>query len=295
MPGDRMSFSIVTPVCNGMKYLPRCVGSIHGQSLGDVEHIIVDGVSRDGTQEWLRAIAERKEYSGRLTWLSEPDDGMYDAINKGWALSHGDILGWLNCDEQYLPGVLESVAGWFERWPEVDLIYGDAIIVDQNGDALAARREVPLRHLYIRNTFLNAYTCTMFFRRRLWEAGWLRLDTRYRYAGDMDLILRLLEAGVRHLSTHRYHALFGAVGDNLSTHGGMKDEIRAIQKIHGGANSVIWRRSVQCLRQFERLARGQYTRRNVEYGICSDETGLFRKRQAFRLSGRFNIDSLGGL
>lgn len=251
----------------------------------------MDGGSTDGTVAWL-AGHERTGEEGAIKayhWTSEPDNGLYDAINKGWACAQGDILSWLNCDEQYLPGVLNDVADTFARFPDVDVVFGDAIIVDPSGTAMAMRREVPLRHFYIRNTFLNAYTCTMFFRRRLWDSGALRFDTRFRYAGDMDLILRLLESGVKQYHTHRTHALFTAGGNNLSLHGRMRQETECVCFEHGGFRTAWFRRLAQCLRQTERLVKGHYVPRTVDYDYAENEDGVLSHRRGVRLSGRFNI------
>jgi len=290
-----MNFSIVTPSYNCLSCLPRCVGSVRNQAYPDVEHIVMDGASSDGTVDWLAQQQADESVAGglgggnKLSWLSEPDSGMYDAIQKGWARSHGDVVAWLNCDEQYLPGILEDVAARFARFPEVDVIYGNAIIIDAYGKAIAARREVPLRHGYICNSFLNIYTCTMFFRRRLLDRGMLRFDDRFRYAGDMDLVLRLLEAGVKHQATRRYHALFTSSGNNLSLHERMGRETELIRCEHGGFRSAGVRRMVQGIRQMERFLRGHYFLQTVTYDYVENANGGLSHHQGVRLSGRFDM------
>ena len=290
-----MKISIVTPSCNCRSCLPRCVGSIRNQTYGDVEHIVVDGASSDGTVEWLVHHQASEDAacglgSGkRRTWMSEPDAGMYDAIQKGWARAQGDVLAWLNCDEQYVPGLLQDVAARFACYPDVDIIYGNAIIIDACGNAIAARREIPLRHGYICNSFLNIYTCTMFFRRRLLERGLLHFDERFRYAGDMDLVLRLLEAGVKHQGTHRYHALFTSSGNNLSLHERMGLETDLIQREHGGSRFAGVRRLFQGVRQAERFMKGYYFPQTVTYDYVENANGGVSHHQGVRLSGRFDM------
>lgn len=151
-----MKFSVITPTRNAIDKLKRCVGSVRGQTGVAIEHIIQDACSTDGTPDWLAAQPD-------VLARSEPDAGMYDAINRGWGRASGDIFSWLNSDEQYLPGTLEKVAGVFERNPDVDLIYGDALVVDATGNLLAARREIRLSRTYIANSFLNAFHAPRFF------------------------------------------------------------------------------------------------------------------------------------
>lgn len=140
---DIMKFSIVTPSLNDLPRLRLCVGSVRGQT-GEREHIVQDACSVDGTAQWLAAQPD-------INSVSEHDTGMYDAINRGWRRSQGDILSWLNSDEQYLPGTLATVASFFEAYPKVDFVYGHALVVDGDGALLAARREIRLSRTYIAN------------------------------------------------------------------------------------------------------------------------------------------------
>lgn len=124
--------SIVTPTLNQGRYLQACIDSVRNQTYGDIEHIIVDGGSTDDTVEILR----RNEGRYRMTWVSEPDNGMYDAINKGFRMATGEILAWLNSDDMYMPwGVelavrvmnakqIDWVSGVPGRWTEDGLFHG---------------------------------------------------------------------------------------------------------------------------------------------------------------------------
>ena len=103
--------SIVTPTFNSEEYLETCILSIRNQHYENLEHIIVDGGSTDSTLEIIR----KYELDYPLRWISEPDDGMYDAINKGFSMSSGDILAWLNSDDFYFPWTCEVVAGTFYK------------------------------------------------------------------------------------------------------------------------------------------------------------------------------------
>ena len=280
--GCNLRFSIVTPVYNGGDQLRRCVGSVRGQRDVSVQHLVQDGGSRDGTVEWLETQTD-------LEWNSAPDEGMYDAISRGWVRATGDILSWLNADEQYLPGTLANVARAFAADPGLDMVCGNVIVVDHDGNPLAARRELPLRSFYIRNTFLNVYSCTMFFRRSLYDLGRLRFDTTLRYAADMDLILSLLAGGisVRHYSD--YLALFGAHVSNMSLDPAMSRETRLVQKRFRSLPGSMLRRIVQSTRWLERLCRGHYRSVHVSYAYARDEVPNYRGIDAVRLGGRFDL------
>ncbi|MCC7449517.1 MAG: glycosyltransferase [Anaerolineae bacterium] len=264
-----MRFSVVTPTRNALGKLRRCVGSIRGQSGVDVEHIVQDACSTDGTGEWLSSQTD-------LRTTSEPDGGMYDAINRGWQHARGDVLSWLNSDEQYLPGTLKRIGAVFEQNPGVDFVYGDVLIVNASGDLIAARREIRLSKIYISNSFLNAPSCTTFFRRRLWDEGILRLDTAYRYAADMDLILRLLHAGKSYYKLSAYLSAFTMDGTNLSCHPGMLEETDMVQRTFGAFTSPLLRRAVTLGRYAERLLTGSYKRVDLAYEFASDEHPHYR-------------------
>ncbi|ACU91364.1 glycosyltransferase [Desulfomicrobium baculatum] len=274
-----MKFSIVTPSLNDLPRLRLCVGSVRGQT-GEREHIVQDACSVDGTAQWLAAQPD-------INSVSEHDTGMYDAINRGWRRSQGDILSWLNSDEQYLPGTLATVASFFEAYPKVDFVYGHALVVDGDGALLAARREIRLSRTYIANSFLNAYSCTLFFRRRLLDDGVLLLDEGLRYAADMDLVLRLLADGRRYARIDKYLSMFTLDGTNLSCHQGMLDETAEVQRRHGGFRSPLLRRIVTLGRYAERFITGSYRRSTITYRRCIDEVPNYESIVGTAVSGSY--------
>lgn len=273
-------FSVITPTRNSLHKFKRCVGSVRGQTGVAVEHIIQDACSTDGTPDWLAGQPDLLAYS-------EPDAGMYDAINRGWRRSTGDILSWLNSDEQYLPGTLAKVAQEFANNPAVDFIYGDALVVAAEGNLLAARREIRLSRTYIANSFLNAFSCTTFFRRRLLDAGVLQLDIRYRYAADMDLVLRLLESGIRYRKIDDYLGVFMIDGSNLSCHPKMLAEAGDIQQRFGAFRSPLLRKAVTTARYIERLLTGSYRKVDVGYPFAQDERPTYRTISGSRIPGSY--------
>ncbi len=279
-------FSIVTPCFNGRTFLPRCVGSVRGQKDVTFEHLIQDGGSNDGTVEWLNTQAG-------LAWQNEKDQGMYDAINKGWSRSRGEIFSWLNADEQYLPGTLARVAEAFRENPTADVVWGDTIFVDRDGGPIAARREIPLRSAYIKNGFLYALSCSCFFHRRLFQEGHLVFDNSFRLAGDADLILRLLAARRRFIQLHKYLGLFGVDGGNLSVTQStrMNEEGALIRARHRAFGAAPLRYAVLLGRYVERVIAGCYRTEDLVYDFAVDERPAYHQIKAARVPGRFSYET----
>jgi glycosyltransferase involved in cell wall biosynthesis len=275
-------FSVATPTLNSLDKLKRCVGSVRGQTGVTIEHLVQDACSTDGTVAWLSAQTD-------LAASSERDAGMYDAIERAWRRSQGRVLSWLNSDEQYLPGALKVVADFLEARPDVDVVFGDYIVCRSDGAPVALRREIPFRSLYVRNSFLNSASCTLFFRRALLESGQLRFDTSLRYAADKDLLLRLAAQGARIAHVPRYLALFGLDGSNLSTHPGMLSEAESVRQRHGAFRSLALRRSMLMARRVERLLRGAYFPRATGYDFATDECPHYVRITARHAGGRYDL------
>src|ERR1017187_9697678 len=116
-----MKFSIITPSFRNSAWLKLCIASVADQAGVELEHIVQDSCSDDGTQDWL-------PQDRRVKAFIEKDGGMYDAINRGYRRAQGDILAHLNCDEQYLPGTLKHVQNFFEAHPDVEAIFAGAVV-----------------------------------------------------------------------------------------------------------------------------------------------------------------------
>lgn len=271
-----VTFSVATPVFNGMPHLPRCIGSVRGQAGVTREHLVQDALSTDGSAEWLEAQPD-------LALVCEPDTGMYDAVERAWSRSRGDVLSWLNSDEQYLPGALAKVEEVFRDRPDVDIVFGDAILVDPKGNLIAARREIPLRASYVARTFLYSLSCTMFFRRSLLSAGDLTFEPGRRVAGDVALVLSLLEKGRRTHHVDEYLALFMIDGRNLSlsTDGEREhDELRS-----GGRSATML---AAAARRVEKAVRGCYRQGPLSYQWAEDERPTYRQFTYERAPTRFD-------
>lgn len=275
-----MRFSIVTPTLNRLEKLKQCVGSVRGQTEIDRQHLVQDACSVDGSQEWMRLQSD-------LLFVSEKDNGMYDAIMRGWQRSDGDVLCWINSDEQYLPGTLALVRDTFRKNPDIDFVFGNYIVVNQDGSPIAARREIGLRASYVANGNLYAASCTMFFRRSLLEKGLLNFDGAFKYAADMELVLRLLDRGCRWKRIDSYLSLFTFDGTNLSCSPRMLDETEVIRRRYGASRHRFGRTGVLIGRKLERLFAGCYARQTVEYSYATDERPSYVVRGSKLLGGLY--------
>jgi len=280
-----MKFSIATPVLNGLPALRACVASVRRQTHRELEHLVQDGGSTDGTVDWLRA------QSG-LDWRSATDAGMYDAINQAWARSAGDVLSWLNADEQYLPETLATVGAHFEGHPDADAVFGDCILVNPRGAPLAARREIPLRGWYAVNGTLYVQSCTLFVRRRALDK-FGGFDTSFRIAGDKEWILRLYRGGARFDHVSRYLALFSLGGANLSRRPEMRTESDRIRARYGAYRWPPLRLLPRAARWLEKALRGGLGRQRVSYRRANADTGELEEVQGV-VGSRWRWPTQGG-
>jgi len=206
-----MRFSVVTPSLNQARFIPDCLASVAAQRAEniEVEHLVLDACSRDGTVDIL------KRTDGVL-WTSEPDAGQTDAINKGFRRATGDWLMWLNADDYLLPGALEKVRAYALAHPDADVIFGDCLFVDEAGRTLREKREggFDFRMLLFYGCYIPS-TAT-FFRRDLIDRG-LLLDTQFKNCMDTEYFLRLAMSGARFEHLPELLAAFRWHDSNIST------------------------------------------------------------------------------
>jgi glycosyltransferase involved in cell wall biosynthesis len=187
--------SVVTPSLNQGKYIEACLLSVKRQDYPVFEHIVVDGASTDGTLEILKEYSSRRGWE-HLRWFSEPDRGQSDALNKGFGMATGDIVGWLNSDDAYTEGCVATVTRAFSARPDVDVIYGDYNWIDETGQILQVRREIDFSYfilLYNRISFIQS-SGALFLKRKIFEQGHF-LDPRYHYSMDYEFYVRLATSG----------------------------------------------------------------------------------------------------
>ena len=204
-----------------LRFLPACCNSVSDQNV-DYEHIVVDAVSSDDTAEWINN-------HPKLIGVSERDDGMYDAINKGIRIARGGIISYLNCDEQYLPGVLQGVEGIFHRNPQIDILFGNALIIKPNGELLAFRKSFIPRWPYIWASDLYVHSSSMFVRRRVFESG-IMFDKNWKAIGDMDFVIRVLRKGFLAHHVSEYFSAYMMTGANLGQGERALGELEAFRK-----------------------------------------------------------------
>ena len=187
------SITVVTPCLNARATLREALDSVRRQRYPALEHLVIDGGSTDGTVELLEAADD-------VRFISEPDGGLSDAVNKGIRLAGGDVIGWLNADDVYLPGALERVGGAFADRPDALWATGRCLIED--GASSEIRRGVTAykdfflrRYSYGLLLTQNFVSCpSTFVCRDAFERVGL-LDERFKYSMDYDLWLRLGRLG----------------------------------------------------------------------------------------------------
>jgi glycosyltransferase involved in cell wall biosynthesis len=273
---SRLRVSVVTPSYKQLSWLKLCAASIADQEGAQFEHIIQDAQSGPELEEWVRTHTQSRLHV-------EADTGMYDAINRGFARTSGDILSWLNCDEQLLPGTLAKVARFFEEHPEIDVLFGDALLVDQKGELLSYRRTVAPKIGHIQAAHLNVLTCATFVRRSVIERGF-GLSTRWRTIADAVWIVDLLKAGVSMAIVNEPLATFTIADSNL----GQTSLALAESKIWQSETSLGngWLRPYFVLRhRLSKLLHGAYWLRNVRTKIYTFESPERRVRKEERRLG----------
>lgn len=177
--------SIVTAVYNGADFIEQTIKSVLEQNYPNLEYIIVDGGSTDGTTEIIR------KYSDKLAWwVSEKDDGLYSAVQKGFEHSTGEIMAWINSDDYYSKHCFKTVAEIFSENSKIEWLTGFSIHYDEKDRIIDAWRSRDFTRLdFLMGDYKYVQQESTFWRRTLWEKAGGRL-AKYRLAGDFELWLR---------------------------------------------------------------------------------------------------------
>jgi len=201
-PADPPTISIVTPSFNQDEYVGATIASVLDQGYPRLEYVVQDGGSRDSSPEIIR------RHAARLTrWESRRDNGQAHAINLGFVGTTGEIMAYLNSDDLLLPGSLAYVAAYFAAHPEVDVVYGHRVLVDEQGREIG-RWVLPAHDDEALAYFDFVPQETMFWRRRAWDAAGGSMDESFQFALDWDLILRFRTAGMRFVRLPRFLGAF---------------------------------------------------------------------------------------
>jgi glycosyltransferase involved in cell wall biosynthesis len=201
-----MKFSIVTPTYNSGKYLTETIKSVISQKGNfEIEYIIVDGESNDNTINIVKKYDELIKNNQiqincnkvKIKWVSEKDNGMYDAINKGFSMATGDIFAWLNSDDIYLPGAFQIIKKTLKKYPEINWLKGITLISDEK---LKTIKKTPCyifnqkwikRGIYGRNAYF-IHQDSVFWRKELWNKKG-EIDKNLKLAGDYYLWIKFAE------------------------------------------------------------------------------------------------------
>lgn len=206
--------SVITPSYNQGRFIRATIESVLSQDYPRIEYIVMDGGSRDET------VAVLKEYGNRLRWVSEPDGGQTNAINKGLGMATGEIVAYLNSDDLYLPGTVSRVVEAFARNPPVDIVYGDFHAIDERGVVMDRIKTIPFDHqilLYDANFICQPAS---FYRARLIdEIG--SFDEALHFLMDYEFFLRAAKRRAKfrmlphYLAAIRYHGQCKTLSDGV--------------------------------------------------------------------------------
>ena len=253
-----MKFSIITPSFRSSNWLKLCIASVADQQGVELEHIVQDSCSDDGTQDWL-------PQDRRVKAFIEKDGGMYDAINRGYRRARGDILAYLNCDEQYLPGALQAVHDFFEAHPETEVALAGSVVTDGEGKYICHRQALAPHphHIWFRFPVL---TSSVFIRRRVIHERGIFFDTHWRVLGDLHWVMDLMKNQVPMKVMDGFLSAFTDTGDNLCLSPSAAKEFKETLAMPAG-----WVRALKPLwilhHRLRRLAAGHFSLKPASYAI----------------------------
>jgi glycosyltransferase involved in cell wall biosynthesis len=217
-----MRFSVITPSFQQGQFIERTIQSVLAQAIPGIEldYIVCDGGSTDDT------IAILQRYADRLRWISAPDGGQADAVNRGIALTQGDIIAWINSDDVYYPGAFAAVQAVFAHHPQVQVLYGDADHIDAADRRLSPYPTEPWNYQRLQDI---CFLCqpAVFFRRHAVEQ-WGNLDAKLQYCMDYELWLRYGQQVNFYYLPHtlagsRWHPATKTLSQRLAAHTEMND------------------------------------------------------------------------
>jgi glycosyltransferase involved in cell wall biosynthesis len=193
---------MVTPSFNQVDFLERTIKSVLEQEYPELQYIVQDGGSEDGT------VAVLEKYSNRLShWESAKDTGQAHAINLGFTNATGEIMAYLNSDDLLLPGTLHYVAHYFSKHADVDVVYGHRVLIDEN-DREVGRWVLPPHDDHVLSWADYIPQETLFWRRAIWQKAGGCVDEGLRFAMDWDLLLKFRDTGAKFVRLPRFLGAF---------------------------------------------------------------------------------------
>lgn len=278
--------SVVTPSYQQLDWLRLAIASVADQQGVEVEHIVQDG-GTNGVREMFEKVAQSSVHNRYNPQLCvEKDKGMYDAVNRGLRRATGDILAYLNCDEQYLPGTLRAVVDFFLLHPDVDVAFGNVVIVDGSGRYVCTREILQSRLYHTWVSTNPVFTAATFFRRRVITDYKLYFDDRWRDVGDAVWLLELLKRRIRMAPLGLLIAAFTDTGENMNLKPNSILEQKRLRQ-----SAPMWARSLNPLwvlqHRLRRLLAGHYFPRPFDYAIYTLEHD--KERQTFHVESPTGI------
>jgi glycosyltransferase involved in cell wall biosynthesis len=274
-----MDFTIVTPSLGQLEYLECCISSVADQEGVSIEHIVQDA-GTDGFAEFDEKMRQRwpDRPNYRRVMHSEPDTGMYDAINKGLKKGTGRICAYLNCDEQYLAGALAKVMEEFKKQSAIEVLYGGFLVVNEKGELVTAQRPVKMFWQHVATSHLPNFTCATFFKREMMEREKAYFDTQYRACADAAWTIERLKIGTKMGLMNEF---IGVFVEQETNQGVKKEGLAEADAIRSSFPPQIRSRKFawKAAHRLRKLLEGKYFPKKVSYDIF--KKGDLGKRSHF--------------
>ena len=236
--------SIVTPSFNQARFLEDTIQSVLQQGYGNLEYVIIDGGSTDGSVDIIRRYEDRLHY-----WISEPDAGHADALNKGFAKTSGEIMAWINSDDKYLPWTFRVVAEIFREFPHVEWLGGFDAFWNERGEITSARRHPRNIYDFLLGDFGWIQQESTFWRRSLWDKAGAFINRDYKWMVDGELWCRFFG----HADLYSADCILGGFrehGSNRSRHN-YQDCVREMEHAIEGLKQRCDRATLETYRQLK--------------------------------------------
>lgn len=227
---DNVKISIITVVYNSEKYIEATIQSIINQTYKNFEYIIIDGNSKDKTIDIIKSYEDKISY-----WISEPDEGLYDAMNKGIKIAKGDYLLFINSgDKLYDSTTLEKI---FNN-EEADIYYGDTIIINEKGEDLGYRRLRPPKQLTFKSLKKGMLVCHQSFiaRKNIIQS----FDLNFKFSADFDWVINTVKNSTSTVNTELVISRFMEGGQTSDTvYRGLKERFNIMKKHYGFFSAIM--------------------------------------------------------